>query len=264
MNVIVCFSSMPSRIGKTELMVKSIIEQTFSPSNIFLFLPDICVREGKSYDIPSWIENSGIVVVRTDKDYGPGTKLIPALTMDLDPDTLIITVDDDIVYERHMIEELVSVAENVTESAIGFLGIGSGYVHGEYIPEPHVPIPYCLGGYRGIGYRRRFFDYEKLMEQYETFCGDGICAVDDQLFCTHIKKRGYGLAVAKTNYPKRYNKDEYIQRGFPYDFEHNGEVIGLNFVFLDLGNGLNDENNVDSSMKELKRFDDLLIAGEFD
>jgi len=264
MSVVVCFSTIPSRIDRCLPMVQSLLRQTYSPQGIFLFLPEEYARENQSYSIPSWIEDNGIKVRHVEKDYGPATKLIPALEMDLDPDTMIITVDDDIIYEAHLIEELVKVAEAVPDSAVGFLGIGSGYVHGEYIPESHIPVPFCLGGYRGICYRRKFFDYDLLMSQYERFCGDGICVVDDQLFCAHVKKRGYGLAVAKTNHPRRYNRDEHTMQGFPYDLDINGEILGLNFVSLNLGNGVNEPENVASSMKELKRFDDLLASGALD
>jgi hypothetical protein len=53
----------------------------------------------------------GVTVIRSARDYGPVTKLVPALHRELDPDTLIITVDDDKVYHKDLVRHLAWHAE---------------------------------------------------------------------------------------------------------------------------------------------------------
>ena len=38
---------------------------------------------------------------------GPATKLIPTLEVETDPDTIIVVIDDDTVYPRHLLESIV-------------------------------------------------------------------------------------------------------------------------------------------------------------
>jgi hypothetical protein len=40
-------------------------------------------------------------------DYGPATKLIPTLLEETDPDTIIVTVDDDVVYHPDVLQDMV-------------------------------------------------------------------------------------------------------------------------------------------------------------
>ncbi len=47
-------------------------------------------------------------VLFLDKDWGAGTKLLGALTLEHDPDTILITFDDDMVYHADTIKWLAA------------------------------------------------------------------------------------------------------------------------------------------------------------
>ena len=51
------------------------------------------------------------------EDYGPATKLLPVLQHEKDDDTLIITVDDDMVYRPRMVENLLLHAQAFPHAA---------------------------------------------------------------------------------------------------------------------------------------------------
>jgi hypothetical protein len=55
----------------------------------------------------SYVYEMGILTVQfLDDDWGPATKLLGALLLETDPDTVIITVDDDMMYNHNMVEWL--------------------------------------------------------------------------------------------------------------------------------------------------------------
>ncbi len=57
----------------------------------------------------SYVYEMGILTVQfVDDDWGPATKLIGTLLLEKDPKTVIITLDDDMVYHRDTIDPIDS------------------------------------------------------------------------------------------------------------------------------------------------------------
>ena len=108
-------------------MLNSILEQTRKPDLILLNIPRVFERTGETYDIPKFVEKSVVVNV-VDKDYGPGTKLIPTIRYLIqngyDPKkTRIIYLDDDIYYMVKMIEtyeKVIADKDDNVWTATGF------------------------------------------------------------------------------------------------------------------------------------------------
>ena len=76
---------------------------------IYACIPYTSKKYG-DYKIPGgWDFPSNVKIVRC-KDYGPITKLIGCLEWETDPDTMIITIDDDQEYNKDI------VLENVTQA----------------------------------------------------------------------------------------------------------------------------------------------------
>jgi hypothetical protein len=48
----------------------------------------------------------GIEVLRSEVDYGPLTKIVPTLYKETDPETIVITVDDDKIYKPQTIRSV--------------------------------------------------------------------------------------------------------------------------------------------------------------
>ena len=55
-------------------------------------------------------------------DVGPATKLLPTLTLERDPSTLLITADDDVWYHAEAVAELVTAIQTWPHAAYNFAG----------------------------------------------------------------------------------------------------------------------------------------------
>lgn len=122
MRLVVSFTTTPSRIELLGAMVSSVLGQTRRPDRFMLALPDRCERQGQEYVIPDWLETH-VEVFRCGRDLGPATKLIPALRDEDAPDTAIVTLDDDMAYEKHTLEELCGWSERLPDCALGMMGV---------------------------------------------------------------------------------------------------------------------------------------------
>ena len=103
--VIVCFTTTPKRLDKCKYTIESLLLQTVR-------VDEIRIHVGY-YELPEWLKMlerqlPEFKIVKC-KDWGPATKLIPVLLDNSIPkNSRIIYVDDDMVYNRDMIEKLVS------------------------------------------------------------------------------------------------------------------------------------------------------------
>jgi len=220
MRVVVSFTTVPSRIERISPMIRSIEAQTRKPDRFVLWLPAWCRKEGAHYPKPSWRARHDLEVVECHRDWGPATKLMPTLEDEQDPDTLIVTVDDDVVYEPHAVEELEAAAQKRPRFAVGFMGCqkGPAFIHAEKIQRPRLGVV-TLGGYRGVAYRRKFFDDEIFSEMFNLLRSAPF-VVDDQFISAYLKRKKIPRAVIRTQYP--------------------GPGGSLNFEFLGLGNGIHE------------------------
>ena len=127
MKFIVSFTTSPTRIHKCQPMLKSIINQSRKPDLIILNIPKIFPRTGKQYSVPKDVSEH-VVVNIIEKDFGPGTKLVPTIKYlnnnNYDKNnTRIIYLDDDIRYMNKMIEcyeKNIECDDNSSWTATGF------------------------------------------------------------------------------------------------------------------------------------------------
>lgn len=159
MRIVVSLSTVPSRVPYLQRIIDCLLSQTYQVDRIYINLPHWSKREQCEYPLPQLKGNDKIQIVRCN-DHGPITKLYPALLEEQDPETLIITVDDDIEYIPERIETLVHWAEKFPEAAIG----GTGFIVGPWwwfygtVHRPKTPTPVSvLEGFSGCAYRRGFF-----------------------------------------------------------------------------------------------------------
>ena len=176
--VVFTLTTLPSRINNLRPTLQSLICQTISPDNIYLTIPRKCKRLGKKYPpIPIGITDM-CDIVYIEKDYGPITKILGAIIREKDPDTLIITIDDDITYPPNMIETFLKYHKRYPDSALGSSGLSLGGWLFQYsikynqkkndywftmtIPSNGRPVD-ILYGYSAVLYKRSFFP------SYHTF-----------------------------------------------------------------------------------------------
>jgi hypothetical protein len=219
MRIIVSLTTIPSRINKIEPTIKSIINQTLKPDYIYLNLPNFSIKEQTEYNIPEFIINYPITVLRCN-DYGPITKLIPTLLMENDPETIIITIDDDNLYPKNLIELLINKSRVYPNDSIGSSGIQIGkfpfytvfranqardniYWFTPNITEKGEYVD-IISGYPGVLYKRKFFgnsnDINNLIKfsssSKDLFLNDDI-TISAFLDFKDIKRRIFNLPEIK-------------------------------------------------------------------
>lgn len=121
---IVSLTTIPSRIGRLRPALNSLQDQTLRPARIYLALPAYSRREERPYAVPEWLRRHPLVtILASPKDWGPATKLIPALRRhENDPDRAILAVDDDNVYPRRFIETFARYARELPDAALSLRG----------------------------------------------------------------------------------------------------------------------------------------------
>jgi len=178
--VIVTFTTLPSRIDAVYGIIQDIKNnQTVQPDFIIPSIPFISKRKGEVYTLPSNLNNyissdsvqsdPQVIINRCD-DMGPITKLmgvIPLIKSSFgtkynlnDPNTIIITIDDDQFYSKYLIEDLIIQAEKDENAAVCQRGFFEGGIRiqpmaclfNNTVSSPKLFIQ----GYGGVLYRRKF------------------------------------------------------------------------------------------------------------
>ena len=178
--IVATLTTLPSRINNILPTIKSLKEQFRPFDKIYLTLPEQTFLKKETYIIPKeFLNDKDLKIVRIPQDYGPITKIIGGLLCEKDPDTIIVTVDDDFIYPIFLSYDLLMASEKWKNTAIGSAGIllGSSPLFTSWIMNETkyrnswfcFQIPsHCdklhgrpvdiLCGYPGVAYRRSFFD----------------------------------------------------------------------------------------------------------
>ena len=193
--VVVSLSTFGPRLRYLKRSLPSILNQTRKPDRIIVSVPRVS-RAGETNitEALQLTKEWPLVTLHVwdGVDPGPLTKLVGALELESDPDTYIITVDDDVEYGQHLVETLVARASD--RAAVGFECVEP---RGVFVAERHRHVstgkwflfPFdravvgCYGwleGVQGIIYRRAFFDLPQLLSlQRRAPMG---CWYDDDVF----------------------------------------------------------------------------------
>ena len=122
--LVVSITTLPSRIGEIRPCLESLLSGSMRPDKIFLILPKFSIREQRAYDVPAFLDSpefcQGIVdIVRTDHDWGPGSKLLGALGRLREPCVLVIA-DDDVIYSPTFLAELYAAQTQDRRASFSF------------------------------------------------------------------------------------------------------------------------------------------------
>ncbi len=195
MRVVVSLTTLPERAHLLERTIESLRHQTYRPDAIYLWLPE--ERFGAGYAGHQFPD----VQTRSGPDLGPAMKILPLLPIETDPETFIIPVDDDVEYPPELIERLVRAAWLHPDQAIGFTGwilspddsgVDVRHMNEEVADAAMFQPVHVLEGYRGVIYRRGFFEFDIL---------DHLAALpafrlhDDILLSGYLASRGVGRMV---------------------------------------------------------------------
>jgi hypothetical protein len=113
-SLIISLTTVPERLAdmaETGIIstIKSLCEQEDNDYEIHFNIPEIYNITKAEYIIPEWlygfqIQYPNLKIFRTE-DYGPPTKFVPTLNRVENPETILLVVDDDLVYHPKMISE---------------------------------------------------------------------------------------------------------------------------------------------------------------
>jgi hypothetical protein len=172
------------------LVLDALFNQLIPPDAVYLNLPER-YRNRDAYMLPDWLgDASQVTLLRRADDLGPVMKILPVLEVETGPDTLLITVDDDVRYPPDTISALQAAAEAHPEAAFGSRGFNFTDIGRDLEPirGNHVPC-HVLQGYGACAYRRRHFDIDRLLlslaSQPEAFRFN-----DDLVLSNHVASRG--------------------------------------------------------------------------
>lgn len=166
MQIILSLTTIPNRLssqhhrGGLKPVLDKITTLSYPNYEVHLNVPYVNKKSGEEYIIPDWLSNYNsekLKVFRTE-DYGSITKILPTIERITDPETIIITVDDDLEYIDGFIEYHLVKRNEYPDYALGFAGIGAinGECHFCTTVKKDVRVK-ILEGYKTSSYKRKFF-----------------------------------------------------------------------------------------------------------
>jgi len=119
--IIVTLSSIPSRFRDLSMTLNSLLKQTIQPDKIELYIPKKYKRfpdwDGTLPNLPK-----GIDLVMVDSDFGPATKILPAIQRYKKENPIIIFCDDDREYHPKWVESFIKIQKKKPNFAIANVG----------------------------------------------------------------------------------------------------------------------------------------------
>jgi hypothetical protein len=194
--LVVSITTIPSRLQFINEIIENMYTQTFRPDYMYVNIPYVGKRSGKPYDnelVEQIDTKNGWVKIVRGEDLGPATKLLGSLFLEKDPNTMIITVDDDQIYDNDIIQLLVNMGEKHSNAAIGTAALDGNFEWGEnckrkttYEKSPQIEY---LEGFGGILYRRKFFDFD-ILNYYKKDISKECFLSDDLVLSNYLKNKG--------------------------------------------------------------------------
>lgn len=116
--VIISLTSFPAAIPYVVPTVKSLLQGSVLPDKIVLYLTFSQFGEKVlPVELVKLVEDNPIFEIRNyDRDIRSYRKLVPALS-DF-PESVIVTVDDDVAYDRHMLRDLLHLHEQFPDAIL--------------------------------------------------------------------------------------------------------------------------------------------------
>jgi hypothetical protein len=187
--IVISLTTTPHRINAIKPTLDSLRDQSIKADKIYLNVPYEFKRDNVKYVIPQWLLEYPEVTITRTEDFGPITKIVPTLWQEPELNTLIISVDDDIIYPKHLVRELASYAAEHPEAVITPMNVLYHFNDAHIIQK--VQFAYEQGseaavvlGTSGAAYRRSFFDenFATLIAELPPAC----VLADDLVISLHL------------------------------------------------------------------------------
>ena len=167
--VIISLSTTPTRLHEIRdgWGVKPVLERLLNMSyqnyEIHFNIPFINHKTNEEYVLPNWLIELSYVSPKLKifrcHDFGSITKIVPTLKRVEDPNVIIITVDDDLIYIDGFIEYHLKKMKQYPNTALGFAGLTAinGTCHHCTTMNVDTRVK-ILEGYKTVSYLRSFFE----------------------------------------------------------------------------------------------------------
>lgn len=176
--IVLTLSTVPGRLidqyieQGLQSCILSLCEQDYGGEyEIHFNIPPIYKTYDTEYIIPDWLDacekKYNHLKIFRPEDIGPSTKVVPTLERELDPETIIIVVDDDLVYHPKMVSEHVKHQAEF-DFVCGYDGLGNRHetfrfndVRDHYVVSVNLDIPInIMQHYKSVSYKRRYFEQD--------------------------------------------------------------------------------------------------------
>ena len=218
---IISLTTVPERLNQNvedgfKSCLTSLCCQNYSDYEVHLNLPTVYKITNEKYIIPEWLNEyqkkySHLKVYNVD-DIGPATKIVPTLLRETE-NSLIIVVDDDLVYHEDMIVEHIKYHEKFQNSVILYDGRQIAVpkyfdLRDAWVVTVAEPLQvYLIQHYKSASYFRKYFEDDF----FTSFVGK--TNSDDMLlsyYCRYKKIKAYVVPYEK-DIDKILNYDDWYK-----------------------------------------------------
>lgn len=205
--IAVTFTTLPKHLDRLTEVLDSLHRQTLPPDVIYLNVPKGISRTGKKYvideDMKDQLESQyNLIKILRVQDYGPATKLIPAIDEESEPSTLLISADDDFIYHEDTVRNIAWYSYHHPDIAWSTCGWGFQWIpfHKIGVVPVYTYWPFrgkngrktdVLQACCGIGYRRSFFKDVEALKNIEKEC----FTTDDIWISGNLEHNNIGRAL---------------------------------------------------------------------
>ena len=210
--IIVSLTTTPDRMPYLNIVIESLLSQTTKPDKIVLNIPYIS-RNNKKYSMPTITDNR--IFINRCEDLGPITKLLPTLNLDIYPNSIIVTVDDDTYLHPNTLSIIKRKSRQYPTSVFSFSGICVGNLpfywglENDNTTDKQVDI---VEGVHSICYRRWMLDYKEILhfkESLKNTIGEIVNNNDDHVISAYLSHKNINkISLGKS------------AKDYFYDLEH--------------------------------------------
>ncbi len=129
--VVISLTVIPPRMATIGRTLESLVRQTAKIDRIVLWIPETYRRsEFAAFDVPP--VPAPVEIRRCPVDYGPATKILPAITAFAGQDVRIIYCDDDRIYEPEWAELLLKESDRHPDDCIAEMGVMASLIDEQF------------------------------------------------------------------------------------------------------------------------------------
>jgi len=210
--ILISLSTSPKRINNIGPLLETLSNQTIKPNKIILNLPYLFKRTNSTFNtIPDFITNNNLIYINWCNDIGPATKIIPTVKLAKSPNSILISVDDDIEYKNTMVEILLNYSNKYPDAVI----TGESFMR--LSNDKKIITAELVEGYSSVLYKKKHLVdlSEEIIKNYPIYCK----LADDYIISNYLRKKNILIIVVNTEKP--YD-NIYVSYGNNEDALRNG------------------------------------------